>query len=105
MHHGNALAGSNFFIVLVEASVNERHDTAVRLAAAFADFNDFGLHSNGVAVKQRLWKSHLVPAKVGYRRSQSGVSNRNANHHTQSQAAIDQPLAELRFFHVLSVDM
>ena len=81
MHHGNSLAGSYFFIVLVEASVNERHDTAVGLAATFADFNDFGLHANGVAVKQWLWESHLVPSEIGYRRSHRGVSDGNANHH------------------------
>jgi len=104
-HEREPQAGGDFFIVLVETSVDESHNSPVGLAAAFAHFDDFGLHVNGVAMKQRLWKSHLVPTEIGDRGPLRGISNRNSHHHAQSQATVDEPLSELRSFHVFGVEM
>jgi len=105
LHEREPQAGSDFFIVLVETPVDECHDTPIGLAAAFAHFDDFGLHVNSVAMKQRLWKSHLVPTEIGDRRPLRGISNRNSHHHAQSQTAVDEPLSELRRFHVFGIEM
>jgi hypothetical protein len=80
-HQRDALAGSDFHIVLIEAAMNEGNDAPVGLAAAFPQFDHFGLDANGIAVEKRFWKAHLVPPEIGYRGAKRSVSNRNSNHH------------------------
>ena len=56
-------------------------------------------------MKERCRKPHLVPSQVGDCCADSRISDRDADHEGQRQAAIDDGLAELRVFHVLGIEM
>ena len=54
--------------MLIEAAVNKGHDTPIGFATAFPHADHFGLDPDGVAMKEWLWESHVVPSQIGYRR-------------------------------------
>jgi len=93
------------FIVLVETPVDESHNSPVGLAAAFAHFDDFGLHVNGVAMKQRLWKSHLVQPRLAIVVPCVVSPIEIPTIMLKVRHTVDEPLSELRSFHVLGIEM
>ena len=58
-----------------------------------------------ISAEQRLGEPYFVPAQVRNGRSMRRVTDRDADHETQCQAAIDQWLAELRALHIFGVQV
>lgn len=105
MHQCRAFAYSDEFVILIESTVLEYHDAVIRPRPGILEFEDFGLNANRIAVKQWLWKTNIVPTKIRDRRSHCRVTDRNTDHKTQGQAAIDQRPAEFGGFAVLRINV
>jgi hypothetical protein len=56
-------------------------------------------------VKQRLWKTNLVPAQVCDGRSDRRIAYRDTDHESQCQAAVHYWLSELGRFAIFGIDM
>ena len=68
LHEREPLAGRDFLIVLMEATVNKGQDAPIGFATAFPHVDHSGLDPDGVVMKEWLWESHVVPSQIGYRR-------------------------------------
>lgn len=68
LHERESLAGRDFLIVLMEATVNKDQDTPIGFATAFPRVDHCGLDPDRVVMKEWLWESHVVPSQIGYRR-------------------------------------
>ena len=105
MHQGCTFADANEFIMLIEGTVRENHNSVVRSRLRVLQLQHLGFNSDGVTVEQRLWKSHVVPSQIGYRRADRCIADRYANHEAQGQATVNQRFAKLRRFAVFRIDM
>jgi hypothetical protein len=105
MHQGCTFADANEFIMLIEGTVRENHNSVVGSRLRVLQLQHLGFNSDGVTVEQRLWKSHVVPSQIGYRRAYRCIADRYADHEAQGQATVNQGFAKLRRFAVLRVDM
>jgi hypothetical protein len=105
MHQCCTFADADEFIMLIEPTVFENHNSIVGPRLRVLQLDHLGFNSNGVAVEQRLWKSHIVPPQIGNRRTDRCIADRYADHEAQGQATVDQGFAELRRFAVLRIDV
>ena len=81
--------------MLIIRAVLEHDDAIVGTRAAVAQLRDLRLDVHRITVEQGLGETHDVPAKVGDRRAERRVADRDSDHETEREGAVDDALAEL----------
>src|ERR1700677_5138239 len=94
-HQRGALARRDELIMLVIRAMFEYHDAIVRPRTAGANFTHLGFYVHRIPMEKRLGEPHRVPSEIGHRRAQGRIADRNPDHQTQSERAVDDSLTEL----------
>jgi len=91
--------------MLIEGTVPEDHNSVVGSRLRVLHLKHLGFNPDGVTVEQRLWKLHIVPSQIGYRRADRCIADRYADHEAQGQATVNQGFAKFCRFAVLRIDV
>ena len=105
MHQRGTFADANEFIMLIERTVLENHDSIFWPRFRVLQLDYLSFNSYGVTVEQRLRKSNIVPSQIGYGRADRGIANRYADHEAQGQATVNQGFSKLRCFAIFRIEM
>src|SRR5881394_2093842 len=84
-HKGRTFAVRDQFIALIERAVAEHHDAVLRARLALAQFQHFGFHAQGIAMKYGLRESYFVHAEIGDGAAERRLAHGNADHEAQRE--------------------
>ena len=85
--------------------MHEGDDALIGPRLRIAQLDHLRLDAQRIAMEYRTREAHLVPAEIGDRGAERGIADGNADHQSQREHRIDQPLAVFGGAHVLLVEV